>query len=407
MTFAYDYQGRRIRKQVETYGNGQWSVTDVRAFVYQGWRIVLGLDGRDLNSDGLPDNTVLRKYTWGLDLAGQNGSINSLGGAGGIGGLLAVEEPQTVGDPHRYVYFYDANGNVGQVVDLSASDAPSSIKAKYEYGPYGDRTNTIATGEYDQPFRFSSKYFDAEMGLGYWGYRYYWPNMGRWGSRDPVNEVGGWLLYGFVGNQPIDKIDAHGLWRDGQRCADPNDPARRKLEERLRELSLQLGQAYLRGDKELVAELERELVKIRAELSKGHSDFPGGDIFDYTLEDHDPNTSPLNPNGTPRHFRPLYDVQPDVDNAIQRCDADAFQRFMHQGQDSFTHWNGGYEAPLGHGPVSLLCIDDPDDSNTYSARYGAAARWSQQQLDKWNKVCCRNKDGQWEKCKCNSGSSAP
>jgi len=28
---------------------------------------------------------VVRKYTWGLDLAGLNGSVNSLEGAGGIG----------------------------------------------------------------------------------------------------------------------------------------------------------------------------------------------------------------------------------------------------------------------------------------------------------------------------------
>ena len=114
LTFVYDYQGRRIRKQVETYGNGQWSVTDVRAFVYQGWRIVLELDARDLNSDGVPDNTVLRKYTWGLDLAGQMGGVGilpaNLVSAAGIRGVLAVVEPQTVGEPHRFVY--EGNGRV-------------------------------------------------------------------------------------------------------------------------------------------------------------------------------------------------------------------------------------------------------------------------------------------------------
>ena len=34
-----------------------------------------------------------------------------------------MEEPQTVGGPLKYVYTYDANGNVGQVVDLAAASA--------------------------------------------------------------------------------------------------------------------------------------------------------------------------------------------------------------------------------------------------------------------------------------------
>jgi hypothetical protein len=47
---------------------------------------------------------AVKKYTWGLDLS------SSLGGAGGIGGLLAVE--QVVGGAAGdYVYCYDGNGN--------------------------------------------------------------------------------------------------------------------------------------------------------------------------------------------------------------------------------------------------------------------------------------------------------
>jgi len=34
--------------------------------------------------------TVLQSYTWGLDLAGLNGQVNSLEGAGGIAGLLSI-----------------------------------------------------------------------------------------------------------------------------------------------------------------------------------------------------------------------------------------------------------------------------------------------------------------------------
>ena len=46
------------------------------------------------------------------------------------------------------------------------------------------------------PWRFSTKYWDDETGLGYWGYRYYQPGVGRWASRDPIAEKGGRNLYG-------------------------------------------------------------------------------------------------------------------------------------------------------------------------------------------------------------------
>lgn len=44
-----------------------------------------------------------------------------------------------------------------------------------------------------------------------YGYRYYDPLTGRWPSRDPIGEKGGVNLYGFVGNDGIDKIDWVGL----------------------------------------------------------------------------------------------------------------------------------------------------------------------------------------------------
>jgi hypothetical protein len=43
------------------------------------------------------------------------------------------------------------------------------------------------------------------------GSRYYNPGLGRWTSRDPVEERGGWNLYGHVSNTAPNEIDAHGL----------------------------------------------------------------------------------------------------------------------------------------------------------------------------------------------------
>ena len=44
-----------------------------------------------------------------------------------------------------------------------------------------------------------------------YGYRYYDPVTGRWPSRDPIGEDGGINLYGFVGNDGVNKWDLLGL----------------------------------------------------------------------------------------------------------------------------------------------------------------------------------------------------
>jgi len=58
--------------------------------------------------------------------------------------------------------------------------------------------------------RFSTKYFDSETGLYYYGYRFYSPALMRWLNRDPIGEEGGLNLYGFCGNNAIVEIDHNG-----------------------------------------------------------------------------------------------------------------------------------------------------------------------------------------------------
>ncbi len=145
--------------------------------------------------------------------------MSSLDSAGGIGGLLACLDTQgtTTGqspeaDDDSFAFFYDANGNVGQLVNIS----DGSLGARYEYDAYGnlllDPADPNASGPYadENKIRFSTKYWDDETGLGYWGYRYYDPWRGRWTSRDPIGEAGGFEIYRSVENAPIGAIDPHG-----------------------------------------------------------------------------------------------------------------------------------------------------------------------------------------------------
>jgi RHS repeat-associated protein len=158
-------------------------------FVYDGWNLI-----EELNGSG----TVEKCHVWGLDLS------NSLQGAGGIGGLMATVDPAT---SKVYYFQYDANGNVGQLVDR----ADGSIVAHYEYDPFGNLTNATGFLADVNPFKFSTKYHDYETGLIYYGYRYYSPELGRWLSRDPLGEDGSVNLYLFAYNNSLYFIDPFGL----------------------------------------------------------------------------------------------------------------------------------------------------------------------------------------------------
>jgi integrase/recombinase XerD len=52
------------------------------------------------------------------------------------------------------------------------------------------------------------------MQVAYYGYRFYDPVTGRWPSRDPIEEKGGFNLYGFCYNNPVCHIDSDGrfIW---------------------------------------------------------------------------------------------------------------------------------------------------------------------------------------------------
>ena len=58
--------------------------------------------------------------------------------------------------------------------------------------------------------RYSTKYYEAEAGLYYYGKRYYSPAWRRWLTRDPIGEEGGANLYGFCGNNAMARWDADG-----------------------------------------------------------------------------------------------------------------------------------------------------------------------------------------------------
>jgi RHS repeat-associated protein len=206
LTYGYDWQGRRISKTVSNYSGGSWSKVLDEKYLYDGWNL--------LGSLNASNNAVVCAFLWGSDLSG------SMQGAGGVGGLLAVNaNGASVTFPT-----FDGNGNVTALINAAGGDA----LANYEYGPFGELIRCSGIAAKTNPFRFSTKYQDDETGFLYYGHRYYDSITGRWLNRDPIGENGFEAIgkgnhvsqktikteiepFSFVENDPVNKIDLLGL----------------------------------------------------------------------------------------------------------------------------------------------------------------------------------------------------
>ena len=81
----------------------------------------------------------------------------------------------------------------------------------YEYSPFGQTIKVTATNDFANPFRFSSEYYDAELGVISYLARNYNCRTSRWLQRDHGGEDFGLNLYAFVHNDPISNIDYLGF----------------------------------------------------------------------------------------------------------------------------------------------------------------------------------------------------
>jgi RHS repeat-associated protein len=189
LDFGYDGQCRRIQKMVSTNNGSSYFPQSTNRFLYDRWNLV---------AEVKPNNTLIRSYMWGTDLSG------SMQGAGGVGGLLEVSyygSSTTNSFPA-----FDGNGNLAALVNA----ADGTTLANYEYGPFGEPIRITGAIAKSNPFLFSTKYYELESGLYYYGYRFYNPSTGGWPDRDPLQETDGANLYAFIHNNSITAIDSFG-----------------------------------------------------------------------------------------------------------------------------------------------------------------------------------------------------
>jgi RHS repeat-associated protein len=162
---TYDGQGRETKRVEKENG----AVTETKQFIWDGWR----------RSEERDANTQARKrfYTQGEQITGS-------------------------------IYFV-SHDHLGSIRELA--DSSGVIHARYDYDAFGIRAKL--SGDLNADFGFTAHYMTSQdTDLAFALFRVYSTNAGRWINRDPINESGGLNLYGYVGNDPIKRIDPLGLW---------------------------------------------------------------------------------------------------------------------------------------------------------------------------------------------------
>jgi RHS repeat-associated protein len=164
-TFKYDPFGRRIQK------SGPLGLTN---YLY---------DGNDLIQEMDNGGNILAKYTHGTvvdeDLAMlRNGTAS----------------------------YYHQDG-LGSITSLSSS--AGALADTYAYDAFGRLT--ASTGNLTNPFQYTGREFDSEIGTYFYRARYYDPIAGRFSAEDPLRFDAGPNFYEYVNNSPANLVDPFGL----------------------------------------------------------------------------------------------------------------------------------------------------------------------------------------------------
>lgn len=194
-TWAYDANGNVLNDGTNTYTwdaeNRLLSITNnstkaVSTFIYD------GLSRRV----SIMDSGTQTKYLWcDEDICAARSST-------GVVSARYAPQGELDGSNQRY-YLRD---NIGSV--MSMVDSTGASQGTETYDAYG---RVISTNGSAPVFAYAGMFKHAASGLNLTHYRAYSANMGRWLSRDPIEESGGFNLYQYAVGAPVANTDAFGL----------------------------------------------------------------------------------------------------------------------------------------------------------------------------------------------------
>ncbi len=213
-SFAYDAGGHRILK---SYQGGGTAPTTYFANVFDSLRLE-GATFPDASGDytrNISDESVFlvaNGVTYGRAVYSQSDPLISASGT-----------------LHVFLEIGDHLGSTSFVIDRDTSEVVE--RATYQaYGAPDSDFRPARWASFRDSFRYTGHEDDSEVGLVYFGARYYSPMLGRWMSADPLAIHGGAgdpNPYAFVRGSPMRYVDPLGLTdcdKSSQSCRDDDPP---------------------------------------------------------------------------------------------------------------------------------------------------------------------------------------
>jgi RHS repeat-associated protein len=239
-TYTYDQHGRTISKadgthsaryiwfagdKLKQYESDFPGEEDV-AYQYDG----LGKRRLKLVNLSAPTDADYTWYRWdsGWNMIGEYAAGSNTGTTWDVGALTRHYTVQpgsqrgTViahadGDPDTAAYSHYFHDHLG--TPQTIRDASKALTARQQTSPYG--VPMLSAG-IPVDVGYTGHKWDQELGSFYAPYRYYNPWLARWTVRDPLGMVDGPNIYGYVGTNPVNRLDPLGreFWNCFTGCMD-------------------------------------------------------------------------------------------------------------------------------------------------------------------------------------------
>lgn len=123
--------------------------------------------------------------------------------------MAAQMEEEYVPERKLHLYHCDHRG-----LPLALMDADNIVVWRAEYDEWGNQLYEDNPQNLQQLIRLPGQQYDDESGLYYNRHRYLDPLQGRYITQDPIGLEGGWNLYSYVINNPVQFIDPTGLTQE-------------------------------------------------------------------------------------------------------------------------------------------------------------------------------------------------